>query len=175
MSVLAGIFRLMNRGGGDRRSLKPAVAVVPLCLVQFLDVMGVTVVVTALPEMLTDLRASPSAGGLVATGYAMCFGGLLMSGARFGDRFGHRRLILGSLAVFSVGSLLAATAPSVGLLTMARCIQGAAAATSVPSALRLITTITRAGQERQRSLALWSAAGAAAGVSGFIVGGIVTE
>jgi MFS family permease len=61
------------------------------------------------------------------------------------------------------------------LLTAARCLQGAAAAASVPSALRLITTVTSAGPERQRSLAWWSASGAAAGVSGFIVGGIVTD
>ena len=51
-------------------------------------------VVTALPAMLADLDAPASAGSLVATGYAMFFGGLLMLGARLGDRFGHRRTIL---------------------------------------------------------------------------------
>lgn len=35
--------------------------VVSLCLVQFVDVLGVTVVVTALPAMLADLRAPPDA------------------------------------------------------------------------------------------------------------------
>ena len=174
MSVDVGIFRLVHRDG-EGRSFRPPAGVQPLCLVQFLDVMGVTVVVTALPSMLTSLGAPSSSGGLVATGYAMCFGGLLMFGARLGDRFGHRRMILASLAVFAVGALMAAAAQSVVLLTTARCIQGAAAAVSVPSALRLITTVTRAGPERQRSLAWWSAAGASAGVSGFIVGGMVTD
>lgn len=167
------ILRTMDHTDGG--SLKPPAGVLPLCLVQFLDVMGVTVVVTALPAMLKDLHGSTTVGGLIATGYAMCFGGFLMLGARLGDRFGHRRMILTSLAVFAVGSLIAATAPSVVVLTIARCIQGAAAATSVPSALRLITTMTKPGPTRQRALALWSAAGAAAGVSGFIVGGVVTE
>ena len=160
---------------GQRRWISPAVGVLSLCLVQFLDVMGVTVVITALPAMLAGLGASVSAGGLLAGGYAMFFGGLLMLGARLGDRFGHRRVILGSLAVFALGSLVAAMAPSVVLLTAARCLQGAAAAASVPSALRLITTVTSAGPERQRALAWWSAAGAAAGVSGFVVGGVVTD
>ena len=68
------------------------VAVLSLCLVQFVDVLGVTVVVTSLPAMLASLHAPPSYAGLIATGYAMCFGGLLMLGARLGDRFGHRRL-----------------------------------------------------------------------------------
>lgn len=47
--------------------------VASLCLVQSTDVLGVTVVVTSLPRMLADLRASPDAGSLIATGYAMFF------------------------------------------------------------------------------------------------------
>ena len=86
------------------------VAVVSLCLVQFVDVLGVTVVVTSLPAMLASLHAPPSYAGLIATGYAMFFGGLLMLGARLGDRFGHSRTILGSLLVFAGGAVLAATA-----------------------------------------------------------------
>jgi hypothetical protein len=41
--------------------------VVSLCLVQFVDVLGVTVMVTALPAMLADLRASPDAASLIST------------------------------------------------------------------------------------------------------------
>jgi MFS family permease len=149
-------------------------AVAALCSVQFADVLGVTVVVTALPAMLADLRAPPAWGSLVAGGYAMCFGGLLMLGAQLGDWFGHRRTITASLAVFALGSLLGAVAGSALLLTAARCVQGAAAAASVPSALRLLTTITPDGPPRRRAIAAWSAAGASAGAGGFIIGGIVT-
>jgi MFS family permease len=109
--------------------------------VQFIDVLGVTVVVTALPRMLASLHASPSAGSLVSGGYAMFFGGLLMLGARLGDRFGHRRAITAGLAVSALGALLGAVAGSVVLLTAARCLQGAGAAASVPSALRLLTVL----------------------------------
>jgi MFS family permease len=156
-----------NRGG--------VLAVTALCSVQFVDVLGVTVVVTALPRMLADLNASASDGSLISGGYAMFFGGLLMLGARLGDRFGHRRTILASLAVFAAGALLGAVANSVVLLTAARCLQGAAAAGSVPSALRLLTTLTPPGPVRRRAIAAWSAAGASAGASGFVVGGVVTD
>lgn len=152
-----------------------AVTVGSLCLVQFMDVLGVTVVVTSLPSMLSDLHAPQSFGSLIATGYAMFFGGLLMLGARLGDRYGHRRTILVSLAVFAVGAVAAATALSVISLTVGRCLQGAAAAASVPSALRLLTTVAPKGPARRRAIAAWSAAGAAAGASGFVVGGIVTD
>jgi MFS family permease len=149
--------------------------VVSLCLVQFVDVLGVTVVVTALPAMLADLRAPAGAASLVSTGYAMFFGGLLMLGARLGDRFGHRRIIFTGLVIFAAAAAMAATAPSVVVLTAARCLQGAAAAMSVPSALRLLTSITRDGVQRRKAIAIWSASGAAAGASGFVVGGVVTD
>src|SRR3954451_20688985 len=136
-------------------------AVVALCLVQFVDVLGVTVVITALPRMLRDVGAPASAGSLITTGYAMFFGGLLMLGARLGDRYGHRRIILVGLAVFVGAAVLGASANSVAVLTAARCLQGAAAAVSVPSALRLLTTITVEGPQRQKAVAIWSAAGAA--------------
>src|ERR1700748_767900 len=149
-------------------------AVAALCAVQFLDVLGVTVVVSALPKMLESVNASPSSGSLVATGDAMFFGGLLMFGARLGDRIGHRRVILLSLVASASGAVLAAASASVVALTAARCVQGAAAATAVPSALRLLTTVTAEGAERKRAVAAWSAAGAAAGASGFVVGGVLT-
>src|SRR5437763_1111018 len=78
------------------------------------------------------------------------------------------------LAVFAAGSAVTAAATSVITLTAGRCLQGAAAAASVPSALRLLTTITPAGPARRRSIAAWSAAGPAAGARGF-VGGVVTD
>jgi MFS family permease len=149
--------------------------VAALCLIQFVDVLGVTVVVTALPRMLADVGGTSADGTLVATGYAMFFGGLLMFGARLGDRVGHRRTILISLVVFAAGSLLAAAATSVLALTAARCVQGAAAAAAVPSALKLLTTVVDSGPARARAVAAWSAAGAAAGAAGFVVGGVVTD
>jgi MFS family permease len=168
-------YRILSDMATKRERNRLPVAVAALCLVQFIDVLGVTVVVTSLPSMLASLHASQSDSSLVATGYAMFFGGLLMLGARIGDRYGHRRTILASLAVFAVGAAAAATAPSIIWLTAGRCLQGAAAAASVPCALKLLTTVTPDGLPRRRAIAAWSAAGAAAGASGFVIGGIVTD
>src|SRR4051812_25291438 len=119
--------------GADARTARTVrLGVASLCLVQFVDVLGVTVMVTALPAMLADLRASAEAASLISTGYAMFFGGLLMLGARLGDRFGHRRIIVTGLAFFTVAAVVGATATSAVVLTAARCLQGGAAALSVP-------------------------------------------
>jgi MFS family permease len=156
------------------RSFRPGVALKALCLVQFVDVLGVTVTITALPAMLAGLGGSSSAAMFVVTGYAMFFGGLLMLTARLGDRYGHRRVLLAGLAGFGAASAVAATATSVAVLVTARCLQGAAAACSVPTALRLLLAVAGDGDGCRRALAGWSAAGAAAGASGFLAGGALT-
>jgi len=158
-----------------RPPARSRMAVGVLCLIQFVDVLGVTVVVIALPSMLRDLDAPAASAGPVVTGYAMFFGGLLMFGARLGDRYGHRRVLLYGLAVFAVASLLGGFAASVWQLVASRCLQGCAAAVSVPTALRLLTWVTPAPAARRRAVAAWSVAGAAAGASGFVVGGVVTQ
>ncbi|HEY2319218.1 MAG TPA: MFS transporter, partial [Solirubrobacteraceae bacterium] len=72
--------------------MKKRVAI--LCLIQFVDVLGVTEVLSAVPRMLASVSAPSTAASAVLTAYAMCFGGLLMIGARLGDRFGHRRVLV---------------------------------------------------------------------------------
>jgi MFS family permease len=151
------------------------IAVGALCLVQFVDVLGNAVLITALPAILAGLDAPAAATPLLVTGYAMFFGGLLLLGARLGDRYGHRPVLLVGLVGFGAASLLAAAATDVLVVAAARCLQGAAAALSVPAALRLLTAVARDGPARDRALAAWSAAGAAAGASGFLLGGVLTD
>lgn len=169
MSGVPGTVAAMRRG-----------AVTVLCLVQFVDVLGVTSATTAIPAILAGLGAPASAAGPLATVYAMFFGGVLILGARLGDRFGHRRILLTGVTLFGAVSVLGATAGLwgraglVGVL-IARALQGAAAALSVPSALRLLLSATPEDRRRRGALAAWSATGAAAGASGFLVGGILVQ
>ncbi len=150
-------------------------AVPVLCAVQFVDVLGTTLVIAALPAMLADLGAPPSAAAPVVTVYAVLFGALLVLGARLGDRLGHVRVLRAGLALFGTASLVAATATSVGVLVAARGALGAAAALSVPPALRLRTAAAADEDRRRRALAAWSASGAAAGATGLVLGGVLTD
>jgi MFS family permease len=160
-------------GSPAARTARAAVPV--LCAVQFVDVLGTTLVVAALPTMLADLGAPASAATPVVTVYAVLFGALLVLGARLGDRSGHVRVLQAGLALFGAASLVAATAPGVGVLVAARGALGAAAALSVPSALRLLTAAADGEGARRRALAAWSATGAAAGAAGLVLGGVLTD
>ena len=153
----------------------PPASVAVLCGVQIVDVMGVTVVVSALPRMLADLGASPATAGLLVPGYAVGFAALLLVAARWGDRHGHRRVLLGGLVLFAAASVLAAIAPTMAVLVAARFLQGVAAAVSVPNALVLLTRDAGPEPGRGRALSAWNACGGLAGAAGLLVGGIATS
>ncbi|WP_348788944.1 MFS transporter [Leifsonia sp. NPDC080035] len=160
---------------GGRGGRSAAVTVAVLCLVQFVDVLGVTSVVTAIPAILTGVRADPAAAGPLATTYAMFFGATLIIGARLGDRYGHRRILLIGIVIFGGISILGGTASGIVAILIVRSVQGAAAALSAPSALRLILHTVTDAAKRDRAIAAWSASGAAAGATGFLVGGALTS
>ncbi|WP_431279372.1 MFS transporter [Leifsonia poae] len=146
-----------------------------LCLVQFVDVLGVTSATTAIPAIIDGLNLDEAAAGPIATMYAMFFGGFLVLGARLGDRYGHRRILLAGIVMFALVSIVGGTATGLAQLLIARAAQGAAAAISVPSALRLLLHASPEGRARTTALAAWSAVGAAAGASGFLVGGVLAQ
>ena len=149
--------------------------VATLCGVQFVDVLGVTSAITAIPAMLAGVSAPASATPILATVYAMFFGGLMMLGARLGDRYGHRRVLLVGCAAFAAVGLVGASSQEIVQLVAARGLQGAAAAISVPSALRLLLDAAPEPADRRTALAAWSASGAAAGALGLLVGGVLTD
>ncbi len=159
---------------GAGRAVSPRKLTFALCLVQFVDVMCVTIVVTALPQMISDFGGATDSS-VIATAYATFFGGLLLFGARVGERLGHRRSILASIAVFAAAAALAALAPSAFVLASARALQGAAAACAVPSALALLTSLAPDDRHRARAIAAWSASGAAAGIAGYLVAGTFAQ
>lgn len=150
-------------------------AVVALCGVQFVDVLGVTSAITAIPAIVKGLSAPPEMTGLLATVYAAFFGGLLVLGARLGDKYGPRRILLIGLVLFTAVAVVAVTAQEILQLLVAIAVQGAAAALSVPCALRLLLHVTPEPGSRRTALAAWGATGAVAGVLGYVVGGVLTE
>lgn len=149
--------------------------VVTLCLVQFVDVLGVTSGTTAIPSIVRALSAPPSSAAILGSAYPAAFGAFLVLGARAGERFGHRRLVLVGVAAFGVVGIAGSFAPVVEAVAAARALQGLAAAVTVPSALRLLLASAPQDPARRSALGLWTASGATAGACGFLVGGVLTQ
>ncbi len=151
----------------------PALAL--LCVAQFMVVLDVTIVVVALPAIQADLGFTTSALQWVVTAYTLVFGGLLILAGRAGDLVGRRRLFSAGLVLFGLASLGCGLAPSSGALIALRAVQGLGAAVVAPTALALLTATFPDGRERRRAVAVWTAAAAGGGASGWVLGGLLTE
>jgi EmrB/QacA subfamily drug resistance transporter len=146
-----------------------------LCVAQFVDVLGVTIVVVALPSIQRELGFSAAGLQWVVSTYALLFGGFLMLSGRAADLYGRRRLFMTGLALFGLASLACGLARSPAWLVVARAAQGLGAALVVPAALSILTTTFSAGGVRNRALGIWTAAAAGGGAAGFVLGGVLTQ
>lgn len=81
-------------------------------------------VIPALPTIQHALHASETGVTWLLTGYLLSASVGTSIIGRLGDMYGKERLLLVTLAVLSLGTLLAAVAPSLGLVIAARIIQG---------------------------------------------------
>src|SRR5213592_4813839 len=95
-----------------------------LSAVQFMVVLDIAIVNVALPSIKIDLGFSQGNLQWVISAYALVFGGFLLLGGRAADMLGRRRIFLGGIVVFTLGSLLAGLAWSETSLIGARAVQG---------------------------------------------------
>lgn len=146
-----------------------------LCAAQFMLIVDVVVVNVALPSIRADLGVADSRLQLVAVGYTLTFGSLLIAFGRAGDLFGRRRLFLGGLLVFTTASLTTGLAASEWQLVASRAAQGVGAAMVSPTALALLMAAFAEGQARNRALGYWGAVGSGGAIAGQLLGGVLTE
>jgi MFS family permease len=159
--------------GNKAHNVRPALAVV--CVAQFVVVLDVTIVTTALPAIRQALGFSDADLQWVFTAYALVFGALLIFGGRVADIAGRRRTFLIGLGLFGVASAGCAVAWSPAALVVARVLQGAGAALLSPAALAILTTITEPGEHRRRAVGWWTAVAASGGASGWVFGGLLSQ
>ena len=157
--------------GNGRRGVVLAV----LCLAQFMLIVDVVVVNVALPSIRADLDIADSRLQLIAVGYTLTFGSLLILFGRMGDLFGRRRLFLAGLAVFTVASLATGLAASEVQIVASRAAQGVGAAMVSPTALALLMASFREGEQRNRVLGFWGAVGSGGAIAGQLLGGTLTD
>jgi DHA2 family multidrug resistance protein-like MFS transporter len=92
-----------------------------------------------------------------------------------GDRIGRRRLLLIGAAAFGCASVLAAFAPSVEALIVARALLGLAAATLAPSTLSLLRSMFLDPKQRTFAIGVWIASFSAGGAIGPLIGGVLLQ
>ncbi|MFB4262496.1 MFS transporter [Nonomuraea sp. GTA35] len=145
-----------------------------ILLGQFMAILDATIVTIAAPAIRADLNSSGAALQLVVAGYTIVYAVLLITGARLGRKFGHRRLFQAGLVLFTVASLACGLAATTAQLIAFRLFQGAGAALLVPQVLSLIQ-LTLDGAARARAFSVYSTVLSGAAVAGQILGGVLTS
>jgi EmrB/QacA subfamily drug resistance transporter len=150
-------------------------ALIILCLGDLMIVLDVTIVGVALPSIRGDLGFSETSLAWVVNAYLITFGGFLLLGGRLGDLFGHRRLFLIGITLFTAASATCGLATSQGMLVGARAVQGVGAAVVSAVALSLMMTLFTEPAERAQAMGVFGFVAAGGGSIGVLLGGILTD
>jgi EmrB/QacA subfamily drug resistance transporter len=146
-----------------------------LCAGVLMIVLDTTIVNVALPSIREDLRFTETSLVWVVNAYMLTFGGFLLLGGRLGDLFGHRRLFLLGITLFTLASLACGAAGSQPMLIGARAVQGVAGAVVSAVALSLIMDLFTSSGDRAKAMGIYGFVCAAGGSVGVLLGGVLTS
>ena len=151
------------------------IALLILCLGDLMIVLDVTIVGVALPSIREDLGFTETSHAWVVNAYLLTFGGFLLLGGRLGDLYGHRRLFVAGISLFTLASLACGLATSQGILIGARAIQGLGGAIVSAVALSLIVTLFTEPAERAKAMGVFGFVASGGGTIGVLLGGVLTD
>ena len=154
---------------------KKWLALLVLCLGDLLIVLDVSIVNVALPSIRDDLGFSEASLAWVINAYTLTFGGFMLLAGRLGDLFGHRRVFLLGVGLFTLASLFCGLASSAGMLVAGRAIQGIGGAVVAAVALSLIMTLFTEPAERAKAMGVIGFVAAGGGSIGVLAGGVLTD
>jgi EmrB/QacA subfamily drug resistance transporter len=149
-------------------------ALVVLCLGTLMIVLDSSIVNVALPSIRLDLGFSETSLAWVVNAYILTFGGFLLLGGRLGDLYGHRRLFLIGLTIFTLASLACGLSGSQWFLITARAIQGVGGAIVDAVGLSLMVNLFQEPTERARAMGVFGFVAAGGGSLGVFLGGVLT-
>jgi len=155
------------------RHARPRTVLLIVASAMFMEQLDGTVLATALPAMARSFDADPLHMNIALTSYLLTLAMFIPASGRIADRFGSRSTFRAAIALFTLGSILCAQAPTLWALVAARMLQGAGGAMMSPvGRLVMLRVVSKA--ELVRSMA-WLMIPATIGpivgppVGGFIV------
>ena len=151
------------------------IALLVLCFGDLMIVLDATIVNVALPSIRADLGFSETSLAWVVNAYLITFGGFLLLGGRLGDLFGHRRLFLIGLTIFTLASLACGLATSQEFLVGARAVQGFGGALVSVVALSLTMIMFTEPAERAKAMGIFGFVLSGGGTAGVLLGGVLTD
>lgn len=154
---------------------RPTATILVVSTAAFLASLDLFIVNIAFPEIRQAFgTASLGAMSWILNAYTLVFAAFMNPAGRLGDRYGHRRVFLTGLVVFTLGSATCGLSVSFPMLVASRAVQALGAALLMPSSLALLLAAVPAPR-RAVAVSTWSAVGATAAALGPPVGGLLVQ
>jgi EmrB/QacA subfamily drug resistance transporter len=140
----------------------------------FMATLDNLVMTNALPVLHAQLGASVEELQWFVNAYTLAFAGSILLASALGDRFGRRTVFAIGIAVFGIGSVLAALSTDPAQLIASRALQGLGGAGVLPLSLALISGGV-APERRPLAIGIWGGISGLGVAVGPLVGGAVME
>ncbi len=121
-----------------RPRVNPWLIAVAVMLATFMEVLDTSIASVALPHIAGNLGASTDEATWVLTSYLVSNAIILPTSAWFGSFFGRKRFLIGCIIVFTLSSFVCGAATSLGMLIVARVVQGAGGGALQPLAQAIL-------------------------------------
>ncbi len=158
-----------------RSGAAPAAVLVAMCLGVLVAQIDTSVVNLATHAIGTTFRAGVAPLQWVLDAYNLIYAVLLLSGGLVADLYGRRRAFAIGAAIMTMGSLVCAFAPHIGVLIGGRAITAVGAALLLPSSLAIIRVVWPEPAARGRILGIWASCNGLAFAIGPTLGGQLIE
>ncbi len=116
-----------------------------------------TVLSVALPTLAVSLHASAADLQWFVSSYTLALAVALLPGGLLGDRFGRKKMMIGALTMFGLGSLACAYSPNAGAFIAARTLTGLSAGFMIPLVISVLAVLFTE-EELPRAIGIWGAA-----------------
>ena len=153
---------------------KPWPALWALVLGFFMILVDSTIVSVANPKIMEGLHTNINTVIWVTSAYLLAYAVPLLVTGRMGDKYGPKNLYLVGLSIFTLASLWCGFSGDIGMLILARVVQGLGAALMTPQTMAIITRIFPP-DKRGPAMGLWGATAGVAMLVGPILGGVLVD
>ncbi|HVW07780.1 MAG TPA: DHA2 family efflux MFS transporter permease subunit [Bryobacteraceae bacterium] len=163
-----------SKTGNWRPTHNPWLIAVSVMIATFMEVMDTSIASVAVPYIAGSVSATNNEAEWTLTVYLVANAVFLPSSAWFSERFGRKCFFMVSIAVFTAASFAVGIANSLGLVLLARAIQGAGGGALQPLSQAILMESFPL-QKRGQALAVFAIGVVVAPVVGPTLGGWLTD
>lgn len=164
----------MDRESKEQRMVNPWLIAVSVMLATFMEVIDTSIASVALPHIAGSLSATTDEATWVLTSYLVANAIILPASPWFALKFGRKRFLITCIVIFTASSFMCGAATSLGMILVARAVQGAGGGALQPLSQAILLE-SFPPEKRGLAMAVFALGVVVAPVLGPTLGGWLTD